>query len=68
MDSKVTQTTIAVKDGGKSYVNELSKIGEINLMYYMEDEPWPGARDYSKYVTTEYDVLTLIWLSKIETK
>nr|WP_198530109.1 hypothetical protein [Flavobacterium sp. Root935] len=64
--SDITQRVIKISDGGKSYFNELRTKGEINLMYYYEDEPWSGNRDYAKYAASEEDVLSLLWLTKIK--
>jgi hypothetical protein len=63
--SYITQEVIKISDGGKSYFNELKTKGEINLMHYYDDEPWSGNRDYAKYVASEKDVLSLLWLTKI---
>ncbi|GAA6768679.1 hypothetical protein AAFH68_46350 [Flavobacterium sp. CGRL1] len=64
--SYITQEVIKISNGGKSYFHELKTKGEIDLMYYYEDEPWPGNRDYAKYVASEKDALSLIWLTKIK--
>lgn len=52
--------TLPVSEGGVDYPS----IGEIDLMKYFNNEPrW---KDFSRVVVAEFDLLGLLWLSKIK--
>lgn len=65
--STIFQNTIPISKGGKSYQIE-KKEGEINLMHYFEDDVWQGKKDFPLIVAAEKDVLSLLWLTKINIK
>ncbi|WP_445711449.1 hypothetical protein [Flavobacterium sp.] len=59
--SSITQNP----NGNQSYKKQKSNT-EINLMHYFKDDPSQSQYDYNIIVASERDVLSLIWLTKIE--